>query len=149
MFKKYIYNIIYNIWTVYAYWAIILTLINSIIVHTVDEILLLWYFSTGDYLILWVMVNPFVSGFFLIHRLPGVGVILTKMWCCKKIANNCYDMLLSTIMLNIHIIFTYMLSLHVYVHVSVVCVTLSLMPHRLTIMASVNPSYIRRHFLPD
>ena len=59
----------------------------------------------------------FVSGVFFIHRLSGVGFFLTKMRCCQQIANTFYDIFVSTIMLSIHIIFTYMLGVHVYVPV--------------------------------
>ena len=37
---------------------------------------------------------------------------LTKIRCCKNIANNFCDIILSTIMLNMHLIFTNMLCVH-------------------------------------
>ena len=47
----------------------------------------------------------------------GSEVFLTKMRSCKN-STIISDILLFTIMLNIYIIFTYMLCVHVYVHVS-------------------------------
>ena len=92
-------------------------------------------------------VNPFVSGFFLIHILQGVGFFFDENEMLQNKSPIIYDILLSTNMLNIlyNIIHTplHMLCVHIYIHVYFVTHASWVDKHGLG-----EPWYIRRHPLP-